>query len=116
MKRAKGDTTYKRRVNGAFQTFPLPQAEEILNSANKLSYSRVFSVKRAYAQFLREFHNISSQEMDLSRFDVKGMGVGDPVHRNPKSPQERMANMRGEVIIIGVESELPLEFGMDDLQ
>ena len=40
MKRAKGDTTYKRRVNGAFQTFPLPQAEEILNSANKLSYSR----------------------------------------------------------------------------
>ena len=26
-----------------------------------------------------------------------------------------MANMRGEVIIIGVESELPLEFGMDDL-
>ena len=54
--------------------------------------------------------------MDLSRFDVKGMGVGDPVHRNPKSPQERMANMRGEVIIIGVESELPLELGMDDLQ
>lgn len=116
MKRAKGDTTYKRRVNGAFQTFPLPQAEEILNSANKLSYSRAFSVKRAYAQYLREFHNISSQEMDLSRFDVKGVGVGDPVHRNPKSPQERMANMRGEVIIIGVESELPLEFGMDDLQ
>ena len=47
---------------------------------------------------------------------LKGMGVQDPVHKSPKSPKERMENMRGEVIIIGVESELPLEFGMDDLQ
>ena len=116
MKRNQGERTYKRRVNGVFQTFPLPQAEEILNSASKLSHSRGFAVKRAYAKYLREYHNLSTQEMDLSRFDVKGMGAQDPVHKSPKSPKERMENMRGEVIIIGVESELPLEFGMDDLQ
>ena len=116
MKRSKGEKTYRRRVGGQFQTFPLPQTEEILNSANKLSYSRAFAVKRAYAQYLREYHNLSTQEMDLSRFDVKGMGVSDPLHKNPQNPAQRKENMRGEVIVIGVESELPIEFGMDDLQ
>jgi hypothetical protein len=116
MKRSRGDTSYERKVGGAFKKFPLPQVEELSNAANKLSYSRAFAVKRAYAQYLREHHGLSAQEMDLSRFDVKGMGVSDPRHTNPSSPQQRTENMRGELIIIGVESEIPLDFGMEDLR
>jgi ABC-type taurine transport system substrate-binding protein len=116
MKRSRGDTSYERKVGGAFKKFPLPQVEELSNAANKLSYSRAFAVKRAYAQYLREHFGLSAQEMDLSRFDVKGMGVSDPRHSNPSSPQQRTENMRGELIIIGVESEIPLDFGMEDLR
>ncbi|MDA9962128.1 hypothetical protein N9D63_04505 [Opitutales bacterium] len=116
MKRSRGATTYERKVGGAFKQFPLPQVEEVANAANKLSYSRAFAVKRAYARYLREHHDLSAQEMDLSRFDVKGMGVSDPKHSNPSSPQQRTENMRGELIIIGVESEIPLDFGMEDLR
>ena len=50
--------------------------------------------------------------MDLSRFDKRN-GVGDPVHRNPKSPQERTANMRGSHNH-RCRERTTLEFGMDD--
>ena len=89
---------------------------QVVNSANKLSYSRAFAVKSAYASYLRENLNLTSEEIDLSRFDVKGMGISDPIHRNATTPQERAANMRGEMVIISAEAELPLDFGMDDLQ
>lgn len=118
MKRAKGDTTYQRRIEGStqFETLPLPTAEEVANSANKLSYSRAFAVKQAYAQYLRENLGKTQEEMDLSRFDVKGMGIGDPVVKSPTTPEEREANMRGELVIIAVEAEVPVGFGADDLK
>ena len=118
MKRARGDTTYQRRIEGStqFETLPLPAAEEVANSANKLSYSRAFAVKQAYAQYLREALGKSQDEMDLSRFDVKGMGIADPVVRNPTTPEEREGNMRGELVIIAVEAEVPVSFGADDLK
>ena len=118
MKRRKGDTTYRRRIAGTnqFKQFSLPTAEEVVNSANKLSYSRAFAVKRAYARYLREAQNMTPEEMDLSRFDVKGMGVSDPIHANPTTREQCAANMRGEMVIIAVEAEIPLDFGMDDLQ
>ena len=28
-------------------------------------------------------------EIDLSRFDIKGMGISDPVHKNPTTPEQR---------------------------
>ena len=113
-----GATTYKRRVPGTntFKELPLPKVEQVINSANQLSYERAFSVKRAYAQFLREVHGYTGDEIDLSRFDVKGMGVSDPLKEKPTTPEERAENMRGEMYIYAVEAEIPLDFGMDDLQ
>jgi hypothetical protein len=118
MKRTKGDATYQRRIEGStqFETLPLPTVEEVANSANKLSYSRAFAVKQAYAQYLRENLGKTPEEIDLSRFDVKGMGVGDPVVKSPTTPDEREANMRGELVIIAVEAEVPVSFGADDLK
>lgn len=113
-----GADTYKRRVPGTnqFKELPLPKVEQVVNSANQLSYERAFSVKRAYAQYLREVHGYTSDEIDLSRFDVKGMGVSDPVKEKPTTPEERAENMRGEMVIFAVEAEISLDFGMDDLQ
>ena len=118
MKRARGDTTYQRRIEGGsqFETLSLPSAEEVANAANKLSYSRAFAVKQAYAQYLREALGKTQEEMDLSRFDVKGMGISDPVTKNPTTAEEREANMRGELVIIAVEAEVPVGFGADDLK
>lgn len=117
-KKNQKETTYKRRIPGTndFKELPLPKLEQIVNSANQLSYERAFSVKRAYANYLREELGMSNDEIDLSRFDVKGMGISDPIHGKPKSAEERAANMRGEMYIYAVEAEIPLDFGFDDLQ
>jgi len=117
-KRKKGDTTYERRVPGTddYREYPLPKYEEIVNDANTLSYSRAFAVKRAYAAYVREQLGLSPAEIDLSRFDVRGMGIDDPLIPNPKSPDERSKNMRGEMVIIAAEAEIPAEFGADDLR
>ncbi len=118
MKRAKGEASYQRRIEGSsqFETLSLPTAEEVANSANKLSYSRGFAVKQAYAQYLRENLGKTQDEMDLSRFDVKGMGIADPIVKSPTTPEQREANMRGEMVIIAVEAEVPVSFGADDLK
>ena len=118
MKRGKGESTYQRRIEGStqFETLPLPTTEEVANSANKLSYSRAFAVKQAYAQYLREALGKTQDEMDLSRFDVKGMGVSDPLMKSPTTPEQREANMRGEMFVIAVEAEVPVDFGADDLK
>ncbi len=117
-KQAQGQTTYQRRVAGTdkFETLPLPKPEELLNDANALSYSRAFAVKRAYAAYVRENLHLSPDEVDLSRFDVKGMGLGNPVVKNPQTPEQRAENMRGEMVIIAAESEIPAEIGADDLK
>ncbi len=118
MKRKQGAKTFKRRKPGTNQFIekPLPKLEQLIGSGNRLSYDRAFSVKRAYAKYLREGLSLTSNEIDLSRFDVKGMGVSDPIHSNPTKPAERAANMRGEMVIFAVESEISLDFGLDDLQ
>lgn len=117
-KRKRGETTYERRIKGTdkFESLPLPKNEEIANDANTLSYSRAFAVKRAYAVYVREALNLSPDEIDLSRFDVRGMGIGDPLIPNPTTPEQRAENMRGEMVIIAAESELPSDFGADDLR
>ena len=117
-KQAQGQTTYQRRIAGTdkFETLPLPKPEELLNDANALSYSRAFAVKRAYAAYVRENLHLSPDEVDLSRFDVKGMGLGNPVVKNPQTPEQRAENMRGEMVIIAAESEIPAEIGADDLK
>ncbi|MEM8953393.1 MAG: hypothetical protein AAGD22_04495 [Verrucomicrobiota bacterium] len=117
-KRDQGDQTYKRRVPGTndFKELPLPKLEQVVNSANQLSYERAFAMKRAYAKYLREAQGLTNDEIDLSRFDVKGMGISDPIHAKPTTPEERSANMRGEMYIYAVEAEIPLDFGIDDLQ
>lgn len=117
-KQAQGQTTYQRRVAGTdkFETLPLPKPEELLNDANALSYSRAFAVKRAYAAYVRENLHLGPDEVDLSRFDVKGMGLGNPVVKNPQTPEQRAENMRGEMVIIAAESEIPAEIGADDLK
>ncbi len=117
-KQAQGQTTYQRRIAGTdkFETLPLPKPEELLNDANALSYSRAFAVKRAYAAYVRENLHLGADEVDLSRFDVKGMGFGNPVVKNPQTPEQRAENMRGEMVIIAAESEIPAEIGADDLK
>jgi len=118
MKRRKGESTYQKRIPGTnqYKTLPLPKAEQVVGSANQLSFERAFAVKRAYASYLREALNYTNDEIELSRFDVKGMGVSDPVHKAPTNAGERGANMRGEMFIYAVEAEISLDFGMDDLK
>ncbi len=118
MKHQQGATTYKQRKPGTneFIEKPLPKLEQLRGSSKRLSYDRAFSVKRAYASYLREAIGLTAAEIDLSRFDVKGMGITDPVHAKPTSPAQRAENMRGEMVIFAVESEISLDFGMDDLQ
>ncbi|MAS94591.1 MAG: hypothetical protein CMO55_15435 [Verrucomicrobiales bacterium] len=117
-KKQQGENTYKKRVAGTnqFKEYPLPKIEQVVNSANQLSYERAFAVKRAYAQYLREAQGFTNDEIDLSRFDVKGMGISDPIHGKPTKPEQRAENMRGEMFIYAVEAEIPLDFGVDDLQ
>jgi hypothetical protein len=117
-KRQQGETTYQRKnkQTGQFETLPLPKLEEIVNDANSLSYARAFAVKKAYAAYVRESLKLSPEELDLSRFDVKGLGINEPLIRNPSTADQRSENMRGEMLIIAAESELPAEFGAEDLK
>lgn len=117
-KRKKGEVTYQRRIAGTeqFQTLPLPKYEEIVNDATTLSYSRAFAVKKAYASYVRESLGLSADEIDMSRFDVRGMGISKPIIPNPTTPAERAENMRGEMVIIAAEAEVPADFGADDLR
>ena len=117
-KQQQGQTNYQRRIAGTdkFETLPLPKAEELLNDATSLSYSRAFAVKKAYAAYVRENLRLGPDEVDLSRFDVKGMGIGDPVIKNPTTPVQRAENMRGEMVVIAAESEIPADIGAADLK
>ena len=117
-KRKRGETTYQRRIPGSdqFQTLALPKYEELINDANTLSYSRAFAVKKAYAAYVRESLGLSPDEIDISRFDVRGMGISKPIKPNPTTPAERAENMRGEMVIIAAEAEVPADFGADDLR
>jgi hypothetical protein len=117
-KRQQGETTYQRKnkQTGQFETLQLPKLEEIVNDANSLSYARAFAVKKAYAAYVRESLKLSPEEVDLSRFDVKGLGINEPLIRNPSTADQRAENMRGEMLIIAAESELPAEFGAEDLK
>lgn len=117
-KRQQNEATYQRKnkQNGQFETLPLPKLEEIVNDANSLSYARAFAVKKAYAAYVRESLRLSPEELDLSRFDVKGLGINEPLIRRPSTAEQRAENMRGEMLIIAAESELPAEFGAEDLK
>ncbi len=117
-KRKTGAATYERRVRGTdrYEELPLPKYEEIVNDANTLSYSRAFAVKKAYAAYVREELGLSPGEVDMSRFDARGIGIAHPLVANPATPEERARNMRGEMVIIAAESEIPADFGADDLR
>jgi outer membrane protein OmpA-like peptidoglycan-associated protein len=116
MKRSQRKKTYEMRVGktSTYASAPLPAREEVVNSATLLSYTRAFAVKRAYAAYLVEKHGMKDWEIDLSRFDVKGMGISDPLLKNPLSADERTQNMRGEMVIIAAESEVSTKFDFGD--
>ena len=44
------------------------------------------------------------------------MGITDPIVKNPTTADQRNDNMRGEMVIIAAESEIPTEIGPDDLK
>jgi hypothetical protein len=44
------------------------------------------------------------------------MGINEPLMRNPITAEQRAENMRGEMLIIAAESELPAEFAAEDLK
>ena len=59
--------------------------------------------------------------MNLSRFDLRGMGFKQPLFANPSGDKEQLkkqreSNMRCELVIISAESELPSDFDADDLK
>jgi flagellar motor protein MotB len=117
-KRSKGETTYQKKdkVTGEYSPpISLPDPVQILNDSNALSYTRAFNVKAAYANYARSL-NQTSDTIDLSRFDVKGMGISQPAVENPKSADDRARNMRCEIVIIAAESELPSDLSADDLK
>lgn len=113
MKLAKGDTTYSR---GTQTGLTIPPLESVMAANTKLSYTRAASIRTAYAAYLREKIGVSIDESDLSRFDIRGMGISDPVYPNPVTKEQTAANMRGELVIISVETELPSEFSAEDLK
>jgi len=116
-KRSKGETTYQKKdkVTGEYSApIPLPDPVQILNDSNALSYTRAFNVKAAYAAYVRSL--TQTTEIDLSRFDVKGMGISQPAVENPQSQEDRAKNMRCEIVIIAAESELPSNLSADDLK
>lgn len=118
-KREAGDKTYQKRdpATGEFSNpIPLPDLTALANDSMTLSYTRAFNVKRAFSTYVREKLGMTSQEVDLSRFDIKGMGITDPVVENPKTAEDRAQNMRCEVVIIAAESELPSSLSVDDLR
>ena len=115
---AQGKTTYQRRIEDTqnFETLPLPKPEDILKDADSLSLARAEAVKVAYQRYVQENFKTRAADVNVSRFNTKGMGVNDPLVRNPVTPEERAKNMRTEMFIVAVESELPSRFGKDDLQ
>jgi NitT/TauT family transport system substrate-binding protein len=113
MKLSKGETTYTK---GNQPPAPIPPLESVKNANTTLSYTRAAAIKAAYAAYLREKLGKGANEIDLSRFDIRGMGTEDPVYPNPITPEQRTANMRGEIVIINVESELPTDFDVNDLK
>ena len=118
-KKSKGDTTFQRKdkVTGQFlPPEPLPDPVQILNDSNALSYTRAFNVKAAFAAYVKDNFGLSPSEIDLSRFDIKGMGISKPAVETPKSAEDRAKNMRCEILVIAAESELPSNLSSDDLQ
>ncbi len=116
-KQAQGKTTYQRKNEaGVFETLPLPKVQELVKDADSLSSARSEAVKNAYRQYVQENFKSKSGDFNASRFNTKGFGVNDPIVKNPATPEDRAKNMRTEMIIVAVESELPSRFGKDDLQ
>lgn len=113
MKLAKGENTYSR---GNQTGLPIPPLESVMAANTKLSYTRAASIRTAYAAYLREKIGVNIDEADLSRFDIRGMGISDPVYPNPVTKDQTAANMRGELVIIAVETELSSEFSAEDLK
>ena len=113
MKTANGEKTYDK---GTQKGLPIPPIESVANAANKLSYTRAAAVKTAYAAYLREKIGAGPEEIDLSRFDIRGMALAEPVYPNPVTKEQIAANMRGELVIISVETELPTDFDLNDLK
>ncbi len=113
MKLAKGDSTYSK---GSQTNLPIPPLEAVANANNKLSYTRAAAIRTAYAAYLREKIGVSPEEIDLSRFDLRGMGTSDPVFANPVTKEQTNANMRGELVIIAVETEISGDFNIEDLK
>ena len=116
-KQAQGKTTYQRKNEaGVFETLPLPNIQELLKDADSLSAARAEAVKNAYRQYVQENFKSKTGDLNASRFNTKGLGVNDPLVKNPATPDDRAKNMRTDMIIVAVESELPSRFGKDDLQ
>ena len=113
MKLTNGEKTYAK---GAQTGLPIPPLESVANAANKLSYTRAAAVKTAYAGYLREKIGAGPEEIDLSRFDIRGMALSEPIYPNPVTKEQTAANMRGELVIIAVETELPTGFDISDLK
>lgn len=113
MKLSKGDTTYSR---GSQVGIPIPPLESVIQANSKLSYTRAAAIRTAYAAYVREKFGTNLDEADLLRFDIKGMGAIEPIYPNPVTKEQTAANMRGEIVIISVETELPAEFSAEDLK
>jgi outer membrane protein OmpA-like peptidoglycan-associated protein len=113
MKLAKGERTYDK---GSQKGLQIPPLEAVANAANKLSYTRAAAVKSAYAAYLREKVGAGQDEIDLSRFDIRGMGLSEPIYPNPVTKEQIASNMRGELVIIAVETELSTDFMLEDLK
>lgn len=110
-----GATTFRRKTDkGGWETVRLPMLEEVLNSAARLSYERAFAMKAAYARYLVERHGADAGDLHLARFDARGMGLSDPIHKHPVTTAERAENMRGELVIIAAEAEVATEFDFND--
>jgi Icc-related predicted phosphoesterase len=81
-----------------------------------LHYSPIRTTVEGEPPEIFPFLGSSRLEEPLSRFDVKGLGINEPLVRTPATAEQRAENMRGEMLVIAAESELPAEFGTEDLK
>ena len=97
---------------------PMPSLEEIkgiLTTNNKLSQDRADAVKAAYQQYLQTDYPSRPADATASRFDAKGMGITQPIVKEPKTPADTARNMRVEMVVLAVESELQPGISPEDM-
>ncbi len=87
---------------GAFDGVASSNPRHSMQSAKNLSHKRAMAFVRAIMAYAK----IHNYKLDASQFIAQGMGIREPVIPKPRNTKEAKKNMRVEVRIIIVPSEI----------